>query len=139
MNTDILVYILVSIFALGLIILPFYLKYKGIVTETDIAKILPNIIVGSGLFFELVNSLNLTQEPQIKKISKVVDETLKFVELNINENITDEQVLNYVDAMCVMFDVKLDESQMNIVKKLLDVGINEIKAKVIPSLASDKM
>jgi hypothetical protein len=137
MNTNILVYILISIFALGLIILPFYLKRKGVIKETDIAKMLPKIIVGSGLFFELVNSLDLTQEPQIKKISKVIDETLKYIEVNITNGVTDEQVLDYVDAMCTQFNVALDEQKLNIVKRLLEVGVNEIKAKVIPTLTEN--
>ena len=98
---------------------------------------LPQIIVGSGLFFELVNSLDLTQEPQIKKIAKIVDETLKYIEENINNGITDEQVLDYVDAMCTQFNIELDEQKLNIVKKLLEVGVNEIKAKVIPVLTTE--
>lgn len=130
MNTDILVYALVSVFTLAIPIVIYLLNKNKIITEEYLAKILPQIIVGSGLFFEIVNSLDLKQEPQIKKISKVVDETLKYIELNIDKDITDEQVLSYIDAMCIMFDIKLNESQMNIAKKLLEIGINEIKTRI---------
>lgn len=129
MDYNTLIMLGIIIVALGLVILPFYLKKKNILTQADLENILPIAITGSNLFFELIDDLNLVQEPEIKKIGKVLEETLKFCELNVKNNLTDEQVFSYVESMCVMFKLELNEDRVNLIKRLLIVGIKEIKSR----------
>jgi hypothetical protein len=125
MDYTILYVLGIIIFTLGISFGLGYLKKKNII-KADIDDII-FVVSLFNLSVEVVDELNLKQEPLIKKIADIVSETLEYIASIYDENV-DKHVLAYDYAcnLALKLNIELTDNRKNIINSLIDIGINSL-------------
>lgn len=130
---DYSIFIIIGILgiAIGIVIGTKYLQRKGIITKEDVLTVARVF----GLTLNIVKELKLEKEDKIRLIGDIVNDGIQYV-LAVFDNNEDidklaEEVYDYVVDKCITFNIKLNENRINIIKALIEVGLDKVLVKVV--------
>lgn len=130
---DYSIFIIIGILgiAIGIVIGIKYLQRKGIITKEDVLTVARVF----DLTFNIVKELKLEKEDKIRLIGDIVNDGIQYV-LAVFDNNEDidklaEEVYDFVVDKCITFNIELNENRINIIKVLIEVGLDKALVKVV--------
>lgn len=130
---DYSIFIIIGILgiAIGIVIGTKYLQRKGIVTKEDVLTVARVF----GLTLNIVKELKLEKEDKIRLIGDIVNDGIQYV-LAVFDNNEDidklaDEVYDFVVDKCITFNIELNENRINIIKALIEVGLDKVLVKVV--------
>lgn len=130
---DYSIFIIIGILgiAIGIVIGTKYLQRKGIITKEDVLTVARVF----GLTLNIVKELKLEKEDKIRLIGDIVNDGIQYV-LAVFDNNEDidklaEEVYDFVVDKCITFNIELNENRINIIKALIEVGLDKVLVKVV--------
>lgn len=130
---DYSIFIIIGILgiAIGTVIGIKYLQRKGIITKEDVLTVARVF----DLTFNIVKELKLEKEDKIRLIGDIVNDGIQYV-LAVFDNNEDidklaEEVYDFVVDKCITFNIELNENRINIIKVLIEVGLDKALVKVV--------
>ena len=88
-----------------------------------------------GLTLNIVKELKLEKEDKIRLIGDIVNDGIQYA-LAVFDNKEDidklaEEVYDFVVDKCITFNIELNENRINIIKALIEVGLDKVLVKVV--------
>lgn len=130
---DYSIFIIIGILgiAIGIVIGIKYLQRKGIITKEDVLTVARVF----DLTLNIVKELKLEKEDKIRLIGDIVNDGIQYV-LAVFDNNEDidklaEEVYDFVVDKCITFNIELNENRINIIKALIEVGLDKVLVKVV--------
>lgn len=130
---DYSIFIIIGILgiAIGIVIGIKYLQRKGIITKEDVLTVARVF----DLTLNIVKELKLEKEDKIRLIGDIVNDGIQYV-LAVFDNNEDidklaEEVYDFVVDKCITFNIELNENRINIIKVLIEVGLDKVLVKVV--------
>lgn len=130
---DYSIFIIIGILgiAIGIVIGTKYLQRKDIIAKEDVLTVARVF----GLTLNVVKELKLEKEDKIRLIGDIVNDGIQYV-LAVFDNNEDidklaEEVYDFVVDKCITFNIELNENRINIIKALIEVGLDKVLVKVV--------
>lgn len=118
MDSSILYIILAVGIAFGVAYLVSYLRRKNLLKQEDLMFAVKALDLSS----KVIDELNLQHQPEIKRISQVVIDSLEYA---ITFYQDDADIINnaydYAIELCGVLDIELNEERKNIIRELISI------------------
>jgi len=130
---DYSIFIIIGILgiAIGIVIGTKYLQRKGVITKEDVLIVAKCFDLG----LSIIKELKLEKEDKILLIGNIVNDGIEYV-IAVFDNTEDidklaEEVYDFVVDKCITFNIELNENRINIIKALIEVGLDKVLVKVV--------
>jgi len=127
---ELLISILIVAGVLGISGLALYLREKHLYNPADIAYVQSAFNLG----MDIVNELNLKQEPQIRLIAQIVSDILNQilkVETNEDEATLEANAMKTIQDALIAAKITITPEREKIVQALVDTTLNNIEKKIV--------
>jgi len=112
--------IFVVLFTLGIN----FLKRKNIIQSEDLLFTIKTL----DLTLRIVEDLKLNKETEIKRITKIVLESIKFMALKFKDQDVDliAESIDYAEKLCRYYGVELTDNRRDILVELIKIGVEKV-------------